>query len=236
MSELDNELLAGYVLGDLGPEEQQAVLALLREQPELAKEVAVLQETLGLLPYALSEPEPSPALKKRILTKAAQSSGPKGQLYTFPTWLAAVACVVALVLGVDSYRLRQELAANQTEMVKQEAIAQMLRTSGTRLVAFKPMANNTTASGSMVVTPGDKEAVLVLREVSPLAADKVYRLWVTENGQKVACGEFTPNAQGNVWIKVAVDDRRAKMPLSITLEPMNAPLQPTGPMVMTSES
>jgi len=226
-----DELLAGYILGDLDPEEQQAFIQLLRERPDLAQQVEQLQETLGLLPYGLPDPEPSPQLKTRILTAAVALNRrlrPNRWTQASP-WVALAASLVAVWLGFDSYQMRQQLA-------QQVAITTMLQTSGTRLVAFKPMEHDMATTGSMVITPGDSHAVLVLKGVPSLPVGKVYRLWAVAGPEKIGCGQFSPNAQGEVWVKVALDDKLAQRSLVVTLESMDAPMQPTGPMVLTSTS
>ncbi|HEY9644241.1 MAG TPA: anti-sigma factor [Coleofasciculaceae cyanobacterium] len=65
------ELMAGYALGDLSPEEAEEMQRLLAENPGLTLEVASLQEVLALVPYALSQQDPSPQLRDRILAAAA---------------------------------------------------------------------------------------------------------------------------------------------------------------------
>ncbi|KZL47797.1 hypothetical protein A2T98_21400 [Nodularia spumigena CENA596] len=52
------ELLAGYVLGDLTSEEVAKVKQLLETSPELKVEVNGLQNSLALLPWALPETSP----------------------------------------------------------------------------------------------------------------------------------------------------------------------------------
>lgn len=62
------ELIAGYALGDLSPEEAEELQRLLAENPHLTAEVASLQEVLALMPYGLPQHEPSAQLRGSILT------------------------------------------------------------------------------------------------------------------------------------------------------------------------
>ena len=48
------ELLAGYVLGDLEPEEVTEMHQLIAEHPEIVTEIDYLQDTLTMLPLGLS--------------------------------------------------------------------------------------------------------------------------------------------------------------------------------------
>ena len=51
------ELIAGYVLGDLSSAEAEEFRSLLLQLPELQAEVTSLQEVLAMMPYGLDEAE-----------------------------------------------------------------------------------------------------------------------------------------------------------------------------------
>lgn len=68
------ELIAGYALGDLSPEEAEELQHLLAENPDLMAEVASLQEVLALMPYGLPQQEPAVQLRDSILTAVGSSS------------------------------------------------------------------------------------------------------------------------------------------------------------------
>ncbi|MFH7030849.1 MAG: anti-sigma factor domain-containing protein [Heteroscytonema crispum UTEX LB 1556] len=72
LSEDWETLIAGYVLGDLTPEEVVEVNQYLAAYPELASEVSSLQATLALLPLTLPETSPPQNLRSQIL-QAAES-------------------------------------------------------------------------------------------------------------------------------------------------------------------
>lgn len=65
------ELAAGYVLGNLSSAEAEQFATLLAANPELAAEVAALQEALALMPYGLEPAAAKPELRSQILTAAA---------------------------------------------------------------------------------------------------------------------------------------------------------------------
>ncbi|HEY9629465.1 MAG TPA: anti-sigma factor [Coleofasciculaceae cyanobacterium] len=69
------ELIAGYALGDLSPEEAEELQRLLADNPDMNAEVASLQEVLALMPYALPQYEPSSQLRDSILA-IAQPNAP----------------------------------------------------------------------------------------------------------------------------------------------------------------
>jgi anti-sigma-K factor RskA len=60
-------LLAGYVLGDLTPEEAEQLQQLLAENPALAIEINQLQEVLAVMPYGLPAASPSAQVRSQML-------------------------------------------------------------------------------------------------------------------------------------------------------------------------
>lgn len=122
-------LLAGYVLGDLTPEEAARVYQLIESDPDLAAEVHHLQSTLALLPLSLPSAKPPEKLRSRILQAArdpnsAEISKSKSK---FNTWIkthkwklaivwGSLAAVLLAGLGIETYRLHQKLAIAQSEL------------------------------------------------------------------------------------------------------------------------
>ncbi len=69
-----SDLIAGYVLGDLSPEEEARLRQLLSASPAQVQEANSLEAALALLPYALPTVEPSAHLKDKILQAASNAS------------------------------------------------------------------------------------------------------------------------------------------------------------------
>ncbi|MGA7952046.1 MAG: anti-sigma factor [Gloeobacterales cyanobacterium] len=243
--EMWEELVAGYILEDLSLEEKKAFDQLLQERPELvAAEIRRLKETLALTPYALPETIPSPRLRNQLLVAAQQQTSPVIDLSTVASrrspawipWAGSVASVIALLFGLDSYRLRQELQTTQEQLAQQQSIVSMLQQANTHLVTFRASAPSSEASGNLIVTPSDKDAVLVLKNLAPVPKEQVYRLWAVVNGKKFPCGQFTPDPKGTVFLKLPMEDALMKSPLVVTLEPSLSPsTSAEGPMVMTTD-
>ncbi len=251
------ELLAGYVLGNLTPEEVAEVNELLTSHPELLTEVTSLQETLSLLPLALPEASPSPSLRSRLLAqtqaqvehvssdalpkeiRSAATEIPQLRRQPWPyakIWLAILGSVVAIVtvgLGLDSYRLRQELASARSDLARYRDAVALLRQPDNRLLSLKGMGATPTASGSITIAPSSQTAMLVIQNLAPLPKGKVYRLWAMSNGQKIDCAEIVPDAQGKVFLQIPLDRFLSDMvKVAITIEPSQRTQQPTGEMVM----
>lgn len=125
--QLEN-LLAGYVLGDLTPEEAARVYHLIENDPDLAAEVGYLQSTLALLPLSLPSAKPPEKLRSQILQAARDTNSaaiPKSKSI-FNNWIkthkwklaivwGSLAAVLVASLGIETYRLHQKLAIANSE-------------------------------------------------------------------------------------------------------------------------
>ena len=228
-----NELLAGHVLGDLSPDEAETLRQQLAADPSLAAQMQQLQQTLEALPYALPAIEPPDRLRHRLL-RSADPAFPRRQLIQ---WGAAVGIVALMVgaIGVDDFRLRQQIEGLQAQLGKQQDVIAMLQQPKTRLVSLKGMEWAAEASGSIVVTPGEPKAVLVLQNLPTLAPGQYYQLWAIVDGQKLAWERFSANDQGGVFTKLSLPGNQITT-LVVTVEAVPEPKTPTGPMVMISDS
>lgn len=244
-SEQIEELAAGYVLDDLSPEEAELLEQALRDHPELNTRANFLQDAFTALPYDLPEAVPPPHLWANILQAAQAADHPVltvvEPLRQMPriAWVrlaGGLAALVAIALGLDNLRLRQELQlARQTDP---ERVATILQRPNSRLVALRA-SNTSEAVGTLLFTPGKwQEVVLSLQNLPPLPPGEIYRLWLTlNNGQVLPCGEFNTNAQKSVFIKL----NPPKTPpagtkttgMFVTVNTTDSPLEPTGPRIMS---
>ncbi len=249
------ELIAGYVLGNLSPEEAEEFQQLLKVHPELNKEVNHLQEVLGMMPYSLPDIAPPPRLRDAILqatdTQATDTNG-EIQIATkntsiswlpitdnFVNWYCgcwrkiAAGAVAFLLVGlvIDNYLLRQKLYAQTSQ---QKDVITILKNPSTRLVSLKGMDQANTASGSIAIAPGQQEAVLVVQNLPLLPEGQIYQLWAIVNGQRISWGQFHANSKGTMLVKLSIPPVDRVSGLVVTVEVSPAPWQPDGAMVMTS--
>jgi anti-sigma-K factor RskA len=238
------DLIAGYVLGNLTSEEAAELQQLLAEHPELANEMHQLQEVLAAMPYALPEVNPPEQVRSRILNAAQLQEVSQPQVTSIrrdrPRLMAllfggSIAAVLALALGLENINLRQQLATTQAKVSSQKDLIAMLQAPQTKLVTLKGMDPLSKAAGNVVITPGEAGAIVVLQDLPTLPAGQTYNLWAVANGEKIAAGNFTANPQGRVFVKVpltsATSDRVTNLVVTIEASPTAVP---QGPMVMTS--
>lgn len=234
------ELLAGYVLGDLDADETAQVERLLSARPDLVEEVRSLQSALDLLPLDLPPQQPSADLRNRILTAAqpapttpARSSAPRRNFLS--AWLGLGWAVTAVALGalaLDNYRLRQE----QLEL---KAVVASFSQPTTRFYALVGTKEQPQAVGRLVIDPNQQSASIVTDELATLPTGQAYRLWAMAEGKPVYCGQFTPTPASSTPIRwqlpeAACDSTTAQM--LVTAESASAPPVPAGPLVLQSQS
>ncbi|MCL1469908.1 anti-sigma factor [Argonema antarcticum] len=232
------ELMAGYVLGNLSSEEAEQLQRLLAEHPEQAKELNSLQEVLELMPYALPEVTLPQHLRQSILEEAnveIKQESPRKQ-FSLP-WrqmAGSIAAVLVVALGWDNYNLRQNLTAVQTEVARQKDVIAMLRNPDTHLVSLKGMDMASAATGRIVMTPGEPKSVLILQNLPVLPEGKFYQLWSVVRGEKIPSGQFNASEKGTVLVKLPTPSALEVTGLVVTVEVSPVPQSPSGPMVMTS--
>lgn len=199
-SEHLQQLLAGYVLGDLDPDEAAEFERLLVDYPAIAEEVTQMQKALEL-PY-VSEVEPPARLRSAIMDAHAQQKNldtvkPSRSPFLWSRTINVAAAVLIVVLGVNNYYLRQTLQESQIETQRLAALTYSLK--GTK------EAN--TASATVAVNPNELEAVLTVKNLPRLPPGKVYVLWTvlkqdapftTDPKGAILTEVFNVDAQGNV--------------------------------------
>jgi anti-sigma-K factor RskA len=255
------ELLAGYVLGDLSAEEIAEMHQLIAEHPEIVIEIDRLQETLAMLPLGLIESQPPSDLRDRIASVAipknaeiplaslltnspfeAQNSSPKSAPSHRNFWkitvitLSSISAIALSTLGFDNYQMRQQVATSQIEVQKYRQAIALLQSTDERMISLKGMGAIPAASGSVMIAPTEKTAMISIQNLRQIPQENSYRLWAIVDGKKVDCAQFRPDEQGKVFMKVPLGSAlKQSTTLIITIEPNKDMPEPTGEMVMKGE-
>jgi anti-sigma-K factor RskA len=205
-------LAAGYVLGDLDPNEVAVFEQLLRDDPAIAAEVAKLQTALELS-FEVEEVTPPAHLRSAILNASQPavvvSSRPGRSARRRMSWntaLGATAAALILGLGISNYRLWQALRTSDPATQQAEAIVYSLQ-------ATEPTNR---ASATVVVNPNRLEAQLRAENLPPLPPDKVYVLWtVLQQG-----APFTVDSKNAILTEVFEVDAQGNVSQTVTLPPV----------------
>ncbi|MBN3910842.1 MAG: anti-sigma factor [Nostoc sp. NMS1] len=241
-SQYVQQLAAGYIVGELAPNEALEFQQMLAENPSLAVEVEQLQQVLDEVVYGLNAVEPPPHLRAAILSNLLDvetenlSVSHRRPVRAFPyslSWrkiIGSVAALLILYLGIDNYHLRTELqvADNLKTLLQQKA---------TRLFPLRGVNVAETASGSFVLNLEQQTGVIAVQNVPPPPVGSIYRLWAVVEGEKIPCGQLRASTQGKIVEKFAMPADFYDAGVSemfVTLETSTDYRYPLGPVIMKS--
>lgn len=201
LSDEEKLLAAGYVMGDLTPEEVEHLAQLAETNPQLIAEIHSLQASFDLLPQALPTVAPPPQLREKIASPQPtlpDGIQPQSRGLIFKLF-AGLAAIAALLLVIDNLRLRSQLRVAQ--QINEDYVAAILQQPNSRLITLT--GSSTEAAGTLLFTPGRWQEVIVsLGNLPPLPPDEIYRMWlVLENGEIIYCGEFNTDSDGSVFVR-----------------------------------
>lgn len=240
-----DQLLAGYVLGDLQDDELLMLRESLASDPQLQRQLDDLQLTLQLLPMGLSADASPPArLRRRLLNHGTRSELVSSRFRGLPARLtsrlpaAALAVLTAAVsmLAVQVIHLQKELAAVLSRSPSPSAVADATPPAAPRVLLLRSSNHlNPDLSGELLVAPDRGHNQLAIRGLPAPPPAHAYRLWATTNGMTKGCVRFVPNADGTVSMPIPSQPTSEAQILTITLEPLLPDGSvPKGPQLLTS--
>ena len=252
LSDAERELAAGYIFGDLTPEELRQFEALLRQNSALPGEVQALRVSLRLLPQGLAPVAPPLHLRDRILTAQNLSTNSPRRL-AWPLVITGIAILVTLLSSFANWRLGRDLRMAQealpptvqpdreiTQATKSPAVETILQRPKSRLVTLRSTAPNRPV-GTLLFTPGHwQEIVVTLSNLPPLPPDRTYQMWLSlNNGQALPCGKFKPDAAGQVFVTLNPPQAPPKgvkaTGVFVTREAGTTPSRPQGDKILFGE-
>jgi anti-sigma factor RsiW len=231
----DEERMVQYVLGELPRGEAEAFERRLAANAALSSEVRRLRNTIELLPYA-SVTEPPPGLRAAVLRAAEKQAGERAGVHSFRriSWTRfalAASILLALIFGIDSYRLRSELD------IQRDANSLVQEPNVVRSFELAATGSLGRAYGAVILDLDGSKGAVVLRRMPQLPSDRVYRLWARVGESSVPCADFVAAADGAVRTAFHVPVASYTAPirgLFVTVEPRGAGERPTGPAVLES--
>lgn len=237
-------LIAGYVLGDLSPEEAAEFERLLAQNPVMAEELAQMQKALETA-YTPPEVTPSAHLRSAILSNIHAVNPEIGApvttrtRITFP-WrrvmeVAAAALIAALAL--NNYRLQQALQMAKTETPSYTPL----------IYTLDATKADSKASATVVVNPNNLEATIAVKNLPPLPPGRVYVLWTvltqnapftTDEKEAILTETFQVDERGNfsqtITVPKAYRSKELVTKVAVTMEDANAPQRHAGsPIIIT---
>jgi anti-sigma-K factor RskA len=232
-----DDLKEAYALGALSEEERQEFEEYLRTHPELRAEVEDLKSIANLLALAPEEYEPSPKLRRDLMSRISSSpeaipAGPSprqsGLWRLFgPSGIAAAAALAVVAIGMFAWNasLQEENLALQGELQEQQ-----LRTTTTYVLRGTGTAQQVRGE---VVFVGGERAVLVVDDLPTPPEGRTYQTWILHDDVAEPAGLFEPNDSGRAAapIEGSLEDADA---VAVTVEPSGGSSSPTDDPLLTA--
>ncbi|MCU0548839.1 MAG: anti-sigma factor [Leptolyngbya sp. Prado105] len=252
------ELIAGYVLGNLSSEEAVLVERLLKEHPELQQEVEAFQDAFSLVSESAPLRHPSADLRDRILGAEDHSSAqPTLFMHRFKR-VAGLGSVIAastmlLILGwrVTSLNTQLQQANSRVETLARDLqqaklqnqtirpVLNTLQQPGTLVYSLQGSDRANAASGSLMMSSDQNKVIIVVQNLPELPSGKIYRLWakVPVETTLAYCGQFNSNAQGFVQLTPSASIcGKNPTQMFITIDALSDPTTKGGPVIMQSRT
>jgi len=220
------DLLPGFALGCLDPEDERAVSAHLPGCSACRGELESFVHVADRLSATIPAAEPPAGLEPRIL-RGIGSRAPR--VSRFPrreTWRPALASMAAVFIAAL-------VAGNLLQWTG--VIRPGGRAGGTRLMTV--MLDGTSdargAYGTIVLDTADREGVLAVTGLPRLDDAHQYQLWLIRGAERRSGGVFSVDAEGygSLQLKVPTDFRDFRG-FGISIEPAGGSPAPTGAKVM----
>ncbi len=162
------------------------------------------------------------------------------QSWAFPA-LAGGLAVLALLLLVWNMNLRAanealqgQIIAMQEQILAQEEVLALLPGGSTHAVSGTE--SQPEAHGQLLISADGRTAILLARNLSPLAADETYQLWYIAGDSPVSQGIFSVDEQGDGRLRVQSEQPPdAFDAIGVSIEPAPGSTQPTGDIVLFGE-
>ncbi len=227
------DLKEAFALGALPDDERLWFEGYLAEHPELQAEVDELVSVVDLLALAPQEHEPSPELRRNLLSRIEGATGAAlaghsplrarlGELFG-PGGIIAAAVAVLAVVGLFAWNaslrgenedLRGEVQNRRTHELQGSGAARDVR--------------------GEVVEIGDGRAVLVAENLPPAPEDQVYETWLMRGEDPEPAGLFEPLDEGTTATPIEGSLEGADA-VAVTLEPSGGSSAPTSDILLTAD-
>jgi anti-sigma-K factor RskA len=238
-----DDLLVAYAFGLLDADELAQVQELLDARPELRQALADLRAAADTMPYALPVGQPPPELRQKVLDYAVGRSAPQTVTRQPPAlplrWLYSLGMALALAL-IGFALLLGQLNGSRAELATLEAqlaTSQSLQSEVAAVIAQPQLvAALAGPGGSGNVLVGSGGDTLFAVQLPPLAADRVYQLWVIAgDNAPVSASVFRVDANGYALLTLPDDAIVPAVTLAVTAEPAPGSPGPTGDILISGE-
>jgi anti-sigma-K factor RskA len=232
-----DELKEAYVLGALPEEERREVEEFLAQHPERQAEVDELGAFAGLLALSPREHEPTPELRRSIMSvvesEARSSARSEPRLAGLRGLLSlqrvALAAAALLVIGLFSWNM---LLQGELQDL-QGRVANLQESPQSRMVALEGTGDAQQQGHAEVMILEDDRAVLMAEDMPRAPEGRTYQIWVIEGDVPEPGGLFEPRGESvAAVVEKPLDEGDV---IAVTIEPAGGSRQPTTDPLMTAK-
>jgi anti-sigma-K factor RskA len=245
------EMIPARVLAALDAAEERALNEHLENCSECRAELEGWQATAAALSLASDPAEPSPEVRKRILSEVKKdlSSVHKGTHEATPevvpfrstsrrnVWssfgslgaIAAVVLVLALIAGVIVLWRQNQRLARESEFVE------LVKTPGARVSELRGIDPGLSANAKIAYDRSGR-AILMTSKLADPPPGKAYQLWFIVGTKPPVPGKtFVPDSDGSAVLKDQMPREAVDADVfAITVEPASGSSAPTSPIYLRS--
>jgi anti-sigma-K factor RskA len=215
------DLVPGYALGCLDPEDERAVSMHLPRCATCRAELEAYARVTDQLAMAAPAVEPPAGLELRLVREIGARRKPR--LAAWRPALAAVAAMFAVALVAGNVLQWKGVIRRPGAMAPTALLTATLSGTGDARDAF----------GTVVLEPGNREGVLAVTGLPMLDPAQQYQVWLIRGKERRSAGVFSVNEEGYGSLVLAVPaDFRDFRNLGISIEPAGGSPAPTGARVM----
>lgn len=235
------DLVAGYSLGALTPEETRAFEAALAISPELQRELQEHRELNAVLALADAR-TPSSELKARLrerIGKSKEATLPPPAHRSFTTLaMAAGLAAAVLVAAVLSLKVRElsnslegkraEIAGFQRDLTAREATLNAILEPSTQLTTMVAPGEKPPIA-QVFFDPRKRLVIVHTFNLTPVATNRAYQLWfLRKSGHPIPSLVFNTESTGHgLFQGIEVPAGEEITGFALTVEPAGGSLQPT---------
>ena len=208
------ELIDGFAIGALDPDEMLRVATAIDACPDQAARLLKLDETVGLLGLAVPSVEPEPELWNRldastrthvtVLEPINLAARRTSKTLTVPKWAATLVSAAAILLLISSVALGMALRADEDpgdSMDNFESAMTTYMTSGGTMLQLSSQAapeyQTWPGKGTLLTAP-DMAPVVFVDKCMPSSDEFEYVVWLQKGDVRTPMGkmEISEDGQG----------------------------------------